>query len=113
MAGDRCKGWSRKTVDNFGRLDIAFNNAGITRPPTRIQEIEEDAWERVIAVDQSSIFLRMKCEIRQMLTQSAGVIVNTASTAPFDPAPYKGSLYCGQERGHRADPDSRSRGNPG
>jgi len=77
-----------RTVEHFGRLDIAFNNAGITCPPARIHEIEEDAWDRVIAVNQRSVFLCMKYEIRQMLAQGGGVIVNTSSTGPFDPVPY-------------------------
>jgi NAD(P)-dependent dehydrogenase (short-subunit alcohol dehydrogenase family) len=76
----------------FGRLDCALNNAGITDPPRAFHELDPAAWQRMIAVNLSSVFWCMQAEIRQMLEQPArdglrGVIVNTASGAAFVPAP--------------------------
>lgn len=68
----------KKTVDTYGRLDCAFNNAGIAIPGTTVKCPEED-WDRVISVNLKGVWLCMKYEISQMLTQGSGVIVNTSS----------------------------------
>lgn len=70
-----------ETVRSFGRLDAAFNNAGIEQPAQPIAELSEDTWDRVIAVNLKSVFLCMKYQLEIMLRQGGGAIVNTASGA--------------------------------
>jgi len=66
----------------FGRLDYACNNAGIHNPmPEPLIEADEEMWDRIIAVNLKGVFLCMKHEVRQMLAQGHGVIVNIASLA--------------------------------
>ena len=69
-----------ETIESFGRLDFAHNNAGIdvTGPFT---EIEEAEFDRVIAVNLKGVFLGMKFQLREMLRQGSGAIVNTSSLA--------------------------------
>ncbi|MEZ5670132.1 MAG: glucose 1-dehydrogenase [Alphaproteobacteria bacterium] len=71
----------RKTVETYGRLDAAFNNAGIEQPAQLIADLSEEVWDRTIAVNLKSVFLCMKHEIEIMLGQGGGAIVNTASGA--------------------------------
>jgi NAD(P)-dependent dehydrogenase (short-subunit alcohol dehydrogenase family) len=70
-----------KTNKKFGRLDAAFNNAGIEQPAQTLGELSEEVWDRTIAVNLKSVFLCMKFEIEIMLRQGGGVIVNTSSGA--------------------------------
>jgi NAD(P)-dependent dehydrogenase (short-subunit alcohol dehydrogenase family) len=69
------------TIDAFGRLDFAFNNAGIEQPATPIADISEEQWERVVDVDLRGVFLCMKYEIPLILAAGGGAIVNTSSGA--------------------------------
>ncbi len=71
------------TIEHFGRLDYACNNAGIHNPmpPEPLIETDEEMWDRIIAVNLRGVFLCMKYEVRQMLGQGNGVIVNMASLA--------------------------------
>lgn len=69
----------RASVERFGRLDCAFNNAGIGGDSARLADYEEEAWNRVIAVNLTGVFLCMKSEVRQMVAQRSGTIVNAAS----------------------------------
>src|SRR5262249_36030116 len=67
-----------KTVETYGRLDCAHNNAGVTQrayPPTA--EFPEEDWHRVLAINLTGVWLCMKYEIPQMLKQGGGAIVNT------------------------------------
>jgi len=64
-----------------GRLDIAFNNAGITGETHRIEDYPVDDFDRVLAVNLRSVFLGMKFQIPAMLRSGGGAIVNTASVA--------------------------------
>ncbi|HXF27248.1 MAG TPA: SDR family oxidoreductase [Bryobacteraceae bacterium] len=71
-----------KTVQAFGRLDFAFNNAGIEpRKPAPTADYDLDEWERIIDIDLRGVFLCMKYEIPLMLKQGGGAIVNTSSGA--------------------------------
>ena len=67
------------TVEKFGKLDCAFNNAGIESPPKPLHEQLIGEFDKLMAINVRGLFLCMKYEIEQMLTQGAGVIVNTAS----------------------------------
>ena len=68
-------------VEQFGRLDIAINNAGIGGIPARTIDMSLESWDKVMAVNATGVFYCMKLEIKQMLAQGGGVIVNTASIA--------------------------------
>jgi NAD(P)-dependent dehydrogenase (short-subunit alcohol dehydrogenase family) len=71
-----------KTVEAFGRLDFAFNNAGIEpRKPAPTAEYEEEEWNRIIDTNLRGVFLCMKYEIPLILKQGGGAIVNTSSGA--------------------------------
>src|SRR5437773_11384316 len=71
-----------KTVAAFGRLDFAFNNAGIEpRKPAPTADYDEEEWNRIIDVDLRGVFLCMKHEIPLILKQGGGAIVNTSSGA--------------------------------
>ena len=68
------------TVETYGRLDCAHNNAGIgSRPRVPLHECSEETWDRVLGINLKGVWLCMKYEIIQMLTQGSGTIVNTAS----------------------------------
>jgi NAD(P)-dependent dehydrogenase (short-subunit alcohol dehydrogenase family) len=73
-----CRRAVQQTVDQFGGLDILFNNAGIIRRTT-ILDITQDEWDRVMAVNVKSVFLMSRCAIPVMAEQGGGVVVNTAS----------------------------------
>jgi NAD(P)-dependent dehydrogenase (short-subunit alcohol dehydrogenase family) len=68
----------RQTVEQLGKLDILFNNAGIIRRASVIETSEEE-WDRVMAINVKSVFLLSKCVIPIMAEGGGGVIVNTAS----------------------------------
>lgn len=68
------------TIDTYGRLDIAINNAGITPDDKPIAEFDEALWDRLLAINLKGVALCLKYEIRQMLAQGdGGSIVNTSS----------------------------------
>jgi NAD(P)-dependent dehydrogenase (short-subunit alcohol dehydrogenase family) len=78
----------RKTVEKYGRVDIAFNNAGIEGSMTPIVEQSEEDWDRTIDINLKGVWLCLKYEIQQMLKQgSGGAIVNMASVAGFIGSP--------------------------
>ena len=66
-------------IAHYGRLDIAVNNAGIATPLQEFHEVSEDQFDRVMAVNLKGVWLCMQAEIRQMLKQGQGRIVNMAS----------------------------------
>jgi NAD(P)-dependent dehydrogenase (short-subunit alcohol dehydrogenase family) len=67
------------TVERHGRLDCAFNNAGLDSFGWPIAELPDEEWQRVIDVDLTGVFLCMKHEIGAMLANGGGSIVNTSS----------------------------------
>ncbi len=70
----------KRTVDAYGRLDIAVNNAGIAGGNKPLVEVTEEVFDRVIAVNLKGVFLCMKYEIPAMLASGGGAIVNLSST---------------------------------
>ena len=71
-----------KAAEKYGRLDCAFNNAGIEGEGGQTHECTEANWNRVIAINLTGVWLCMKAEIAQMLNQGGGgAIVNTSSGA--------------------------------
>jgi NAD(P)-dependent dehydrogenase (short-subunit alcohol dehydrogenase family) len=81
-----------KAVKLYGRLDYAFNNAGIGPdgkrvPVLRIVDLPEDIWDRTLDINLKGVFLCLKYEIRQMLKQKYGAIVNTSSVGAFKGLP--------------------------
>ncbi len=69
----------KTAVDAHGRLDCAFNNAGIAPRGAPIVEMAEEDWDRTIAINLKGVWLCLKHECAQMLAQGGGTIVNTAS----------------------------------
>ncbi len=72
-----------KVVNTYGRLDIAFNNAGILGQPGLLADQSEDSYNHIFDINLKGLFLSMKYEIQQMLKQNSGVIVNTSSINGF------------------------------
>lgn len=71
-----------KAIESFGRLDFAFNNAGIEpRKPAPTADYDEEEWNRIIDINLRGVFLCMKHEIPLILKQGGGAIVNTSSGA--------------------------------
>lgn len=71
----------RRTVEIYGRLDCAFNNAGVGRGAGRVHEVQEEDWDTVMDVNLKGTWLCMKYEVQQMLKQAGGAIVNDSSMA--------------------------------
>ncbi len=79
---EEVEGLMKTTVDHYGRIDIALNNAGIGgTTPVKTAEHKLDNWDKVIAVNQTALFYCMKLELQQMMLQGGGSIINVASIA--------------------------------
>ena len=80
--GEDVKAALAKAVEAFGRLDVAFNNAGVEpKQLVPTAEVKEEEWDRIINIDLRGVFLCMKYEIPLMLKHGGGAIVNTSSGA--------------------------------
>ncbi|WP_428340974.1 glucose 1-dehydrogenase [Mycobacterium sp.] len=82
------------TVAAWGRLDGAFNNAGTEGTMAPLHEQTDEDFDRVVAINQKGVFFGMREQIRQMLTQGGGAIVNTSSIGGVVGFANT-SLYCG------------------
>jgi NAD(P)-dependent dehydrogenase (short-subunit alcohol dehydrogenase family) len=78
---DQVQGALDSTVTRFGRLDVAFNNAGVELRPMPIADISEADFDRVVNTNLRGVFLCMKHQIPLMLERGGGAIVNTSSGA--------------------------------
>ncbi|KQT16225.1 oxidoreductase [Methylobacterium sp. Leaf399] len=70
-----------RTIRTFGRLDVAFNNAGIEQPMAPVAEIEDKDFDRIVAINLRGLFLCMKHQVPLLLKAGGGAIVNTSSGA--------------------------------
>ena len=77
----------KSAVDKYGRLDILYNNAGYPMLPTPLESIEEELWDKIMAVNVKGIFLACKYAVPVMKQQGGGVIINTASISGVRPRP--------------------------
>jgi NAD(P)-dependent dehydrogenase (short-subunit alcohol dehydrogenase family) len=78
---DQVKAMVEKTVEKWGRLDCAFNNAGIEGEQAPTADCSLENWQRVIDINLNGVFYSMKYEIPEMLKTGGGSIVNMASVA--------------------------------
>ncbi len=74
-------------VATYGRIDVAFNNAGISDQMSSFHQLDLHRWDRMIAGNLTSVFVCMKHELRHMAARNAGAIVNTSSGAGVVAAP--------------------------
>ncbi|MBW4421530.1 MAG: SDR family oxidoreductase [Myxacorys californica WJT36-NPBG1] len=85
------------TVATYGRLDCAFNNAGVETPIKPLHEQSVEDFDNLMAINVRGLFLCMKYEIQQMLSQGSGVIVNNSSTSGLvafpETSPYVASKH--------------------
>ncbi|MEV6618310.1 glucose 1-dehydrogenase [Streptomyces sp. NPDC051051] len=70
-----------RTVERFGSLDAAFNNAGVEQPVQAAADTAKDDWDRILGVSLTGAFLCTRAQVRQMLRQGGGAIVNVSSGA--------------------------------
>lgn len=89
----------KKTVDTFGKLDYAYNNAGIQNPVTDTVDLEGEVYDDVMNVNTKGIWLCMKYELRQLLKQGTeGAIVNCSSMGGLVGVPGR-SVYHASKHG--------------
>ena len=85
---DLVKNMVKETVEKYGRLDVAVNNAAITPDDKLVHEFDEEYWDRLMSVDLKGVALCMKYEIQQLLKQGeGGSIINISSVSGFRPQP--------------------------
>lgn len=70
-------------IDQYGRVDVLCNNAGILDRMAPVDEVDDELWDRVIAVNLTAVFQLTRRAIREMLPAGGGTIVNVASVAGF------------------------------
>ena len=75
------------SVDHFGRLDIIVNNAGIGHLPQKLEELSEELFDKLIAVNVKSVFLSARYGVPYFKAQKSGVFLNVASTGGVSPRP--------------------------
>lgn len=97
---DEVEAMVQETVSTFGRLDIAFNNAGVlARERAPIGECSIEDFDRVQRINLRGVFLCLKFELRQMQAQGRGAIVNTASIHGVVGAGHGNSAYIASKHG--------------
>lgn len=82
-----CKKIVDTTMTTYGRLDYAFNNAGISGNPNMLADVPEQDWNSVISINLSSVFHCMHEQLPAMLKNGGGVIINSSSVCGMRPMP--------------------------
>lgn len=82
-----------RTLAEYGRLDMAFNNAGIQVPPADAADEPIESFERVTAINQRGVWASMKHELRVMREQGSGAIVNCSSLGGLVGLPQRASYH--------------------
>jgi 3-oxoacyl-[acyl-carrier protein] reductase len=84
---DSVKGMVDAALSAFGGLDIVVSNAGMVHPAMPTDELPEEIYERVMAVNVKSVYLAVRHAVPVMVARGGGVMINTASTASLKPRP--------------------------
>lgn len=85
--GASVEAMTRAVLDRFGRIDVLVNNAGVTHAPGPLEEVEEDAFDRVFRVNAKSVYLTARHVVPVMKAAGRGVILNIGSGAGVSPRP--------------------------
>jgi NAD(P)-dependent dehydrogenase (short-subunit alcohol dehydrogenase family) len=83
----------RFTVETYGRLDAAFNNAGIQPRPSNVADLSEAEFDRVMSINLKGVFLCLKYELQQMQKQGSGAIVNNSSIGGLIAGPGRAAYH--------------------
>jgi NAD(P)-dependent dehydrogenase (short-subunit alcohol dehydrogenase family) len=86
-----CEKMVATAINEYGKLDIMFNNAGAGGAGEKIVDLAEEEWNRVMSINLTGVFLGTKYAVREMLKGKSGVIINISSPAALLPA--KGGVY--------------------
>lgn len=97
-SGSSVQALVEQTIAKFGRIDAAFNNAGIEGKVAPIAETTEDDFDTIINTNLKGVYLGLKYQIPQMLKQGGGTIVNTASIGGVIGFPNT-AIYCASKHG--------------
>ena len=73
--------------DHFGGLNVLINNAGVSHLPSPLEDVSEDDFDRIVAINMKAIYLACKAVVPRFKAQKSGVILNIASTAGVSPRP--------------------------
>ena len=84
---DSVEAMAKTVLGRFGQLDILINNAGITHLPTAMEDVSEEDFDRVLAVNAKSVYLTARHFVPAMKQNRSGAILNIASTAGVSPRP--------------------------
>lgn len=98
-----------RAVATFGRLDAAFNNAGVQPPAVETADASGEEFDRVTAINLRGVWNCMKHELRQMREQGSGIIVNCSSIGGLIGLPGRATYHAAKHRRNRPDQERRSR----
>ncbi|WP_223421480.1 glucose 1-dehydrogenase [Tateyamaria pelophila] len=85
--GSSVQAMADQALASFGHVDILVNNAGITHLPQALEEVSEDDFDRVLAVNAKSVYLTARSLVPHFKSRKSGAILNIASTAGVSPRP--------------------------
>ncbi len=85
--GDSVNAMTAAAIDALGHVDILINNAGVTHLPTPMEDVSEDEFDRVMAINCKSVYLTARALVPHMKSRHSGAILNVASTAGVSPRP--------------------------
>nr|WP_249192131.1 glucose 1-dehydrogenase [Burkholderia ambifaria] len=94
-----CANAVAQTVKQFGRLDIAFNNAGVEAFGNAVADTDEATWDFVVDINLKGVFLAMKYEIPELLKTGGGSIINMSSTYGLVASAFGGCAYHASKAG--------------